>query len=78
MLQGAGSGSQRKCHAGFVDEFIECAQFMIPLIELVEVNVSSGNDSIFQRPQDEDGGGLQIRIEIDDQHFMGGHLTGQL
>jgi hypothetical protein len=33
MLQGAGSGNQRKCHAGFVNEFIECAQFMIPLPE---------------------------------------------
>jgi hypothetical protein len=71
MFHRAGHPHQGKPHAGFVPEFIECPQFVVPVVELVKVDVSPWNDFIFQCFQNADCGGIQISIQIDDEHFMG-------
>jgi len=44
FCQGAGRPNQGKLHPGFGNKFVKCPQFVVPMVELVKVDVSPWND----------------------------------
>src|SRR5208282_1844106 len=69
MLQDSSPSQQLELHAGLADELVERPQFMVPEIELVEVDVRSRNDLVFQRPQHINGRRVEIGVEVHYEHF---------